>query len=259
MESDYISLEGDPDDVAAKLLAPHLPPSLLDSIRIDSDFGIAELLMHLTHRMGRASIEKDELIRFVDMNRAALKSGRLAMMDKFLSAAKATDENYGHCFQYFIDNVRLAFAGRTSEMDMRSDKLFWLVFALSHQLTSNKISYEQVRAKLSRPEVVRRISRHQLFYMVHDYVESLETPQEPPQTVLIVTGECALLGDEPKIVQVVAELLAKHLNQKYQVMLISFLTRAADYLARKKVDVAPIRAALSTLNAKSQGVVDDDF
>jgi hypothetical protein len=142
---------------------------------------------------------------------------------------------------------------------MRSDKLFYLVFTLSHQLADGKLSYHQVREKLSRPDVLKRISTHQLLYMVQDYVESMETPRQPPQTLLLLTGECALLGQKKKIVQIVAQLIANMPSVKYVAEHIYFLTRAGDCLDESGLGVGEIRNAVFDLNARTRPVADDDF
>src|SRR5271157_3618474 len=100
MDLEYVKLDGDADDVAKQLLEPNLPSQMLDELSVVSKADMAELLVLLTRRMGKASIEKDELIRFAQKNRSALKGGLfkrglMSMFPDFIEAAEATGGSFG--------------------------------------------------------------------------------------------------------------------------------------------------------------------
>lgn len=259
MDDHTVGLKGDPDDIAAQLLKPQLPSKMLDAISIRTDTGIAELLMHLVQRMGRASIEKDEMLRFVERNRSVLDSSKLQILGDFAQAAAATDRKFGEYFKYFDENLKLAVVGRAAQMDMRSDKLFWLIFVLAHQVDSGYIAYDAALRKLSRPDVKARISEHQLVYMVHDYAQGLGTVHEPPREMLLLIGECGLLGQFPRVVQIVAMLLAKHPVERRRTECIGFLTRSTEYLRANGKEADEIRDAVSNMRSQDRVVPDDDF
>lgn len=255
-----VSLEGDADDVAEQLLRPHLPRQRLDQVVVGEGVkGMGDLFAHLMLRPGRASIERDELIAFVERNRRRWTPKTMEILDKVCEAACATDEEFGHFMDYFITNLRLAVTGNFAHMDMRSDKLFWLIYALSHQLESCKIRYAQARAKLNRDEVRTRISRHQLAYMLHDFAEGMESPHEPSITMLMLILECALIGDHVDAVQAAAGILARFSLRAHVTDAIDVLSRASARLSTAHRLESRIEECVRRLNAMQARVRDDDF
>jgi hypothetical protein len=245
-DADTVSIEGDPDSVAENLIRSHLPEKFLDEVSLDSDEGIAELLWLLIRRMGHASIEKDELIRFVQRNERPLRAKVLKMLPEMAEAAKASDEKFGEYFDYFHENVQLALAGKTDKMDMRSDRLFWLLFALTQQLDSNLISYAKARDLIARPQTADRISEHQLVYMFYDFADALETPQQASTTLMMLLTECAIIAKLARPLRFAAEFIGKYPVKRPRDALL-LLDRAGACLQSLGEDASEVRAAKARL------------
>jgi hypothetical protein len=225
--AEMVSLAGHPDEIAANLIASHLPSKFLDDFKLDSESTLAELLAHLMTRMGKASIEKDEIIRFVERNR----NGRLSQFVELLQAAsqagKTVDESTGAYFSYVRENIEFAVNGELDRMDMRSDRLFWLVYALAHQLDSSSIAWSQARELLSRPTTAQRISQHQLIYMIHDWAEALDSPQQAPTTLIMLVCECAMISGTVAPLRAAAAIVAKYPVLRHRAATVDLLTRAS--------------------------------
>ncbi len=258
-DADIVSLNGDPDVVAENLIRPDLPDKFLDDVSLDSDEGIAELLWLLIHRRGHASIEKDELIRFVQRNERPLRAKVLKMLPDMAEAAKNSDKNLGQYFDYFHKNVQLALAGRADEIDMRSDRLFWFIFALTHQLDANLISYTKARDLITRPQIVQRISEHQLIYMFYDFADAIETPQQASMTMMMLLAECAIIAKLPKPLRFAAEFVGKYPVKQHCDALLELLDRAEACLQALGEDAAEVRAAKARLVWRNRLVSDYDF
>ena len=157
---DLVTIDGDPDDLADRLIESSLPAKFLDQVSIADERGCADFIAQLFLRMGKASIEKDELIRFVERNRPHFNDAFLHLLKVATEAASNTDESTGVYFNYVSENILLALKGDVEKMDMRSDRLFWLIYALGELLQSNKIDITVARSSLARPDIVRRISQH---------------------------------------------------------------------------------------------------
>jgi hypothetical protein len=245
-DADIVSIEGDPDAVAENLIRPHLPEKFLDDVSLDSDEGIAELLWLLIRRMGHASIEKDELIRFVQRNERPLRAKVLKMLPEMAEAAKASDEKFGEYFDYFHENVQLALAGKTDKINMRSDRLFWLLFALTQQLDSNLITYAKARDLIARPQTTERISEHQLVYMFYDFADALETPQQASTTLMMLLTECAIIAKLARPLRFAAEFVGKYPVKRPRDALL-LLDRAGACLQSLGEDASEVRAAKARL------------
>jgi hypothetical protein len=258
-----VSLAGPPDDVAANLIAPNSPSKFLDDFILDDANSVAELFVNLMKRMGKASIEKDEMIRFVERNRTKLLSQVVALLRAASEAAEETDksgtESTRAYFSYVLENIELAANGKHDRMDMRSDRLFWLVYALAHQLDSGSIDWDQARELLRRPATAQRISEHQLIYMIHDWAEALDSPQQAPTTLLMLVCECAMIGGSSAALRGAATIVAKHLVLRHRAATIDLLTRAGAWLSARGDDAADIKAAAQALEKKGRPIGDDEF
>lgn len=259
VQFETVSLHDDPDTVAHNLIRASLPGKFLDELSLDTDEGIAELMWLLLRRVGDASIEKDELIRFVQRNEGPLRARVAEMLPGMADAAKSTDENFGAMFEYFNQNVELALAGRYEEMDMRSDRLFWLIYALASQLDDEFISFGEARSRLARPQTAQRISEHQLLYMVADFGKALGSPHEASWTMIMLVAECAIIAGMPGTLRVTAELLAEDPSATHYSHLLDLLERSALFLESRHEDTSALRAALFRLKQRNTTVSEDDF
>lgn len=259
VEFDTVSLHDNPDIVAHNLLRPHLPSKFLDEVSLETDEGITELMWLLLKRIRHASIEKDELIRFVERNEGPLRTRVAKMLPAMADAAKSTDEDFGTIFEYFHKNVELALEGRFEEMDMRSDRLFWLIYVLSGQLDNGMISQAEACSLLARPETAGRISAHQLFYMVSDFGKALGSPQEASWTIIMLIAECALIAGLPGPLRVAAKLFERQPPETHYSHMLDLLGRSSAFLEARREDTSAIRATMSKLKQRNTTVSEDDF
>lgn len=256
-----VALTGHPDEIAADLIRPHLPATLLDEIVLTDNESLPRLLAVLITRMGRASIEKDEMIRFVERNRAH----QLAEAVDFLriatdAAGKIDDERTAAYFAYVRENLEFAVSGEHARMDMRSDRLFWLIYALSTQFESGAIQWKAAVALLQRPETAQRISEHQLVYMVKDWADAIGSPQQMSVILPMLVAECALIGGFDAPLRIAARIVGRYPMTQHRAETVDLLERAAVHLnASSPEEAAELAAAASSLKTKSGRVGDDDF
>jgi hypothetical protein len=192
------SLEGDPEIVAANLLEEP-PGGRLDCIRLRNQQDLAIVIKDLFMRQGHASVERDEIIGFVKSNRAHIPM-LLTTLDAFAEAGDNVEGGAvtGSYFSYLAESFRHAFEGRYDLINVRSDRLFWLIFALSAQLRSKKVGYAEVADHLARPATRARISAHQLQYMLMDYAESYGRPNQPETDMVAVIALAGRVGNLPR-------------------------------------------------------------
>lgn len=256
---DVVTIEGDPDKLAQRLMDSSLPSKFLDHVSIADDEGCADFIAQLFFRMGKASIEKDELIGFVERNRPHFDKKFMCLLTVAIEAATKTDESTGVYFSYVSENIRLALARDFEAMDMRSDRLFWLVYALGQLLQSDKIDIAAARSSLARPSVVQRISQHQLLYMIQDFAEVLDSPQEPPTTMLLLVGECALLGRNVVSLEIVCKILAQRAQGNHLEEITDLFTRAVEWLRSEGKDTSDLTNQIERRNDRTRRIPDEDF
>src|SRR2546428_880157 len=92
---EVVSLEGDAEQIAEALISGSLPATFLDEIDMADDRGKARLIACLMLRQQQASLEKDEIVRFVARNRRALNSGELSVLDLLIEGSKQQEGGEG--------------------------------------------------------------------------------------------------------------------------------------------------------------------
>jgi hypothetical protein len=167
----YVSLEGDPEEIALQLLAPSLWRVPLEQIDLSTQEGQASLLTRFIAMHAKASLEKDEIIRFTERNRASLPFIMDDFLPKLAEAARSSEdgENLARAIEYFLPQVRHAYAGEYDKIDVKSDRLLWLVYVLGQHLAGGKIGYDDAVARLRKPVNRQRISPLSLNFMLVDF------------------------------------------------------------------------------------------
>ena len=102
-----VALDGDPEAVAEQLLKPHLPPRSLDEVRIQTEEDMARVIAMLFLRRGLASLEKDEIVAFVEGNRPHIER-LLTALDAFSTAGRSVEdgEELSEYFAYVSGTYR---------------------------------------------------------------------------------------------------------------------------------------------------------
>jgi hypothetical protein len=189
----HIPLDQDPEQLAEALIADVLPDQPLDAIRIRTAADLPDLLGYLFRRARaqEAAIEKEELIAFAEANRGTATVELIGELER--TFARFEGENaLGEYFAYILANMRHAVAGDYDAINLRSDRLLWLLVALSMQLASGMLDYASARAIIGKPTHRRHISSAALHYQALDYVSALETPQAANTEYIMLVAECAL-------------------------------------------------------------------
>lgn len=259
LRAEVITIEGDPDELAQRLIAPDLPSKFLDEVSIADAKGAADFIMQLIRRVSKASIEKDELIRFVERNRPNLDENFMQYLALATEAATRADKSTGLYFGYVRENIRFALARDFERMDMRSDRLLWLVYALTQLLLANKIDIVAARSCLARPDTVHRISQHQLMYMIEDFVNLIDSPQQPSMLMMVLIGECALLGKNVGPLDIACKIVLQAADPHHREETVDLVTRAVEWLRGRGDDTSALSEQLEHLKSLTRQIPDDDF
>jgi hypothetical protein len=196
-----IPVSDDPEGMAEMLIQASLPRKFLDQIDISNDQGAYELAACLALRQHQASLEKDEIIRFTKRNERALRADALKPLIDAISTSKQVEEKLGKArdlfviFEYFVTQVQHVLEGNPNKVDVKSDRLLWLIYALSLSVSAGFISYDKGLRILNKKEHKERISPLSVTFFIKDFIESIETPQQPGTEYLMFIIECALISN----------------------------------------------------------------
>ncbi len=257
-----ISLDGDPEQLAEALIRGSLPKTQLDEIDIRDQAGLARLFACLMLRRNQASLEKDEIIRFVDRNHAPLKSGALDLLQKFSEAGTHVEggEGLSQFLDYFATAVSAALEGHPENIDVKSDRFLWLLYALGHQLAHGAIDYSRAVSIIRNPQNTNRISPLSLVFMLKDYAESLDTPNQPPVEYLLLILECALISRNVAAANVTIGILSKSPAPRDSASFIELMVRTQEFAKSSKIDTAEIDECLELYRSRFRGeIAEDDF
>jgi hypothetical protein len=204
-------MSDDPEELARNLLADSLPKTFLDEIDISSEQGLSRLLACLILRQQQASLEKDELIRFVERNRKALNSGAYKLLKAMEAAGAgvAGGENLKLYLHYFNENIGHLLNGHPESVDVKSDRLLWLLWALANFLENSKITYQKALSILAKREYKERISPLSLQFMYKDYGDTIGSENQMGSEFPMLILECALLSQNISMVRVGALILSQ--------------------------------------------------
>jgi len=199
-------------------------------------------------------------LRFVQRNRKALESGRLDVLKKLAEVAPKVEggERLGSFFEYFSDAVSAALEGRPQDINIKSDRLLWLVYALAQQLSSAKVDFRQAIAVLSKPQHKDRISRLSLAFMLNDYAESLNTPTQPPTEYLLLILECAVLSRDAVSAGAASSVLGRLPAPRDPAAFIEVINRARELLVSAGRNPENIDDTLKRYTGRFRRKVADD-
>jgi hypothetical protein len=252
---EIIPTDGTPEQFAEALIRPHLPKVFFDQIDIGTDIGKAQFLAMLFSRPRGASIEKDEIIRFVRRNKVHMHEFMTRTLPDFREAGVHTEggESLVKFSDYFGTQVRHAVEGHPERIDIKSDRLLWLIYALASQLDDGKISYDEALGYLRKPEHFDRISNLSLVFMLHDYAESLGQATQPSLCYLMLIGEAARLKDIVDAASAAFSIVLKTRDSTSGPHLLRYLDNQQPYLTRHSklapgnvAEVARIRSRFGT-------------
>lgn len=188
-----VSLDGDPEEVAEAFIRDSLPDVFLSEIDLSTPAGMLQLLTQLPGRYYKAAVEVDELVAFVDRNRAVLGDGTL-LEGIARVAEEQADEELTPWLVGLVEQMRRVLDGRPDDVDVVSSKLLWLCVALDSQLHAGQITFAEAQDVLARPHNARRMSRAAVGYLFRDYVANMDELDSPRTDYVMVITECALMS-----------------------------------------------------------------
>lgn len=206
-----IPMSDDPEEMARNMIADSLPKTFLYEIDLSTDEGLSRLIACLLLRRHQASLEKDELIRFVERNRKPLKTRAFHLLTAMESAGAgvAGGEDLADFLHYFNENVSHILDGHPELVNVKSDRLLWLLWSLANCLENSKITYQKALSILAKPEHRERISLLSLLFMYQDYAETIGAENQPSTEYPMLLLECALLSRDTAMAKVGASILAR--------------------------------------------------
>lgn len=227
-----VSLNGDPERAAEELLAPSLWRVPLDQINLSTEHGKAELLNRFIAYPGKASLEKDEIIRFVERNRDSLPPFIDDVLPKMVQAAKKVkgEDSIAPLIEYFLEQVTHAYKGENDKIDVKSDRLFWLIYVLTTQLNARQIGYDEALAYLKKPNHKQRISSLTLTFMIDEFVELYETPNQPSIELLMLVGEAARLINNVRVAYMAFSIVLRIGTTDNPEYLLGYINNMETYL-----------------------------
>ncbi|HZO47599.1 MAG TPA: hypothetical protein VFB68_17005 [Xanthobacteraceae bacterium] len=261
-EYNILPTDGTPEQLADALIQSSLPKVFFDEIDLGTDIGQAQLLAMLFSRPRGASIEKDEIIRFVARNGAHIREFTGKTLPAFREAGIATQGGEGLVafIDYFGTQVRHAAEGHPERIDIKSDRLLWLIYALALQLDAGKLSYDEALGYLCKPEHSERISSLSLVFMLHDYAESIGGATKPSLCYLMLIGEAARLKDFSDAASAAFAVVLRSRDASSGQHLIRYLENQVPYLSKRGKVTAEDSSELARIRSRfNTSVKPEDF
>lgn len=256
----------DVEKVAYDLIKDSLPKTFINEIDISTDEGLSKFLACLMIRRHQAAIEKDEIIEFVNKNKTALDKGRLAAIKHLFEAAMKTptvenEKDVELMFKYFqdiIDYIELAYHGKADELNIKSDRLLWLLYAMALQLSSEKLEYFRALEILTQPQNTQRISPLSLMFMLYDYADTIGKSNQGPVEYILLIAESALLTNDADSLSGAMAILPKlDLPGKVE-PLKTLLTHSISFLASKAKPTEEAEAYLHKIQSRFDDKIPDN-
>jgi len=206
-ETRIVRLDGTPEETAEALIADSLPQVFLDQIDLTSADGPRLFAVSLVRRRYEASLERAEVIAFVERNRPVLE--RMEFLDSVLGMLKRAARNDGDraWFGDVIDQMKHVLDGHPEQVDLVSSRLLWLCIALDSHVSSGRLDHAAAIRWLLRPHNRERITPRAVLYLLRDYVDNADDLDELRSEYVLLMAECALLTDDKNCMVIAAVLL----------------------------------------------------
>ena len=259
-ESRIVILKNSPEETAEDLIAPSLPRLFLDQIDLRSADGPGLFVEALSRRRFEASVERAEVIGFVERNRAVLE--RTGLLDSFVDmAGPAIQSDDDRTWIYnLIDQMKHVLGGHPERVDMVSSRLLWLCVALDYHVSSGLLDHAAAVQVLRRPHNRERITRNAVMYLLGDYINSMDELDTPRSEYVLLLAECALLADDKACMGGAAVLLGNIPPVADTSAWLAVYHRLRQRLAAVGAWTAEYQAALDRIAERfDSGIPDDDF
>jgi len=214
----YVSVELDksPDEIANALFNGMLTDDPLVSVDLRSatgEEGLALFMAILVRRLAQRSLERDEVVAFVEENRAILeREGWIRFLLDKLPEVDADDEADGAAMMRTMRDaatqMQLALDHRPDDIQVISNRLLYLCIALAMKLGRGDLTHEAaVSGYLARPTTRALMSKKAVLFMLSDYLRNMDDIDEPDSSYVMLVAECALFTDDVSSIAVAATLL----------------------------------------------------
>jgi hypothetical protein len=230
---EVIPADGTPEELADALIRSSLPRVFFDQIDLGTEIGLGQLLAMFVSRPGNASLEKDEIVRFVERNRSQMPEFFGKLLPQFKKAAAATgEERLTKFIEYFGTQAHYAYSNTPEKINIKSGRLLWLIYALAGQVDSGTLSYESALDYLQKPMHYDRISELTLGFKLYDYADSLDKPSRPSLVYLMLIGEAGRIKNIAGPAAAAFHVVAKSLVADGQGHILRFVNHLEPYLAK---------------------------
>jgi hypothetical protein len=258
-EAKIVILKGSPEETADELIAPSLPRIFLDQIDLRSAEGPHLLVESLSRRRFEASVERAELIGFVERNRAVLEN--TGVLDSFVDMAEpAIGSDRRGWLDNLIDQMKRVLDGHPERVDLISSRLLWLCVALGYYVSGGRLDHAAAVEVLRRPHNRERITHAAVMYLLIDYIDNMDKLDEQRPEYALLLAECALLADDKTCMNTAAGLLHCVPPGADTAALLTVWHQLRRRLAAAGAWTADHQAALDRIVARfDSGVPDDDF
>lgn len=261
-----IDVTDDPERMAEELIADSLPKTLLSEIDISAESGLSRLLVYLVRRRHQAAIEKEEILAFVEQNCQAISNGALQPLQKLaLDEVKVVAKETGvediiSYMEYFLENVNHLIRGHPELVDVKSDRLLWLIYALGLSLANKKTTYEKALSIINKPKYKQCISPLTLDYIIHDYIEGYHSPQEVCVECWMLLLDCALMIDREPVILAGSVLLSGFTPPLDVTNWLAVLKRCYSWIIRNGKEAPELEQNIRRIESRfNNRVSEDDF
>jgi hypothetical protein len=259
-EARIIRLDGTPEETAESLIADTLPRVFLDQIDLGSADGPGLFLKSFIRRRFEASLERAEVIAFVESNRQVLE--RTEFLDLLAEATKraAQNDDDGSWYRDAIDQMKRVLDGHPEQVDLVSSRLLWLCVALDSHVDAGHLDHAAAVQWLLRPRNRERITPRAVLYLLRDYIDNADELDEPRPEYVLLMVECALLADDKTCMVVAAILLRNVPPAADSSALLTTWHQLKQRLVAAGSWAAEDQAALDRVAARfDTEILDDDF
>ena len=95
--------------------------------------------------------------------------------------------------------------------------------------------------------------------MIRDIADTLDSPQEPPISMMLLIGEAAVLGRHAGPLQVACKILARSSTRGYLDAVTDLIARSVAWLNAAGQDTRELSEDLHRLKDRTKRIADDDF
>jgi hypothetical protein len=232
-EYQTVEIGDDPEEAALNILAPNLPKTRLDEIDISSEAGQAAAIARIMAvNYGKAAVEKDEIIGFVQKNKKHLVFFINNVLQPLIEIMPMV---YGDALSKYtvriLEGLKYADEGKYEKINVQSDKLIWLIYVLAMKLEDGKMNYDEALSYLQKPQNKERISLQTLLFMLNDYLALWDKPNRPALEYLMLMSEAARMINEPPMASASFSVVVKVGEVNTPANLLRFIENLQPFLS----------------------------